>query len=149
MAQSLAKVNLHLVFSTKNRRPCLTETIQPRVHAYLAGTLRNLGSEVYAVGGYTDHVHLLFTLPRTLSISQLVEKVKTGSSKWLKDENGISDFYWQGGFGVFSISESDIPGVRHYIEGQHEHHHKRTFQEELRELFAEHGIEFDERYVWD
>jgi len=148
MPQSLSRMLVHLVFSTKNREPFIVPDRRDRLFEYLGGTLNALGCPVIRVGGMADHVHLLFVLSRTLSISEVVEQVKKESSKWAK-EHVHPAFYWQNGYGSFSVSPSNEPGVRAYIENQEEHHRVRSFQDEYRELLRKHGIEWDERYVWD
>ncbi len=148
MPQSLSRVLIHLVFSTKNREPFIAPELQDRVFTYLGGTLNALNCPVIRVGGIADHVHLLFVLARTLSISNVVEQVKKESSKWAK-EHVHPAFYWQNGYGAFSVSPSNEPGVRAYIENQEEHHRVQTYQDEFRALLRKHGIDWDERYVWD
>ena len=97
-----------------------------------------------------DHVHAIFSLSKNDALRKIVEEVKKGSSKWMKtDGTNNRDFHWQNGYAAFSVSESTLPDVRRYIENQREHHRKMAFQEELRALLTRHGIEFDERYVWD
>jgi putative transposase len=150
MPQSLSKVIVHIIFSTKNREPWLDPNIRPRMHAYLATICRDLGGEALRVGGVADHVHIVTTLPRTLSQAQMVEGIKKPSSKWIKAlEVRYRSFFWQRGYGVFSVSSSQHGAVLQYVETQEEHHRARTFQEEYRELLRRHGVEFDERYVWD
>jgi REP element-mobilizing transposase RayT len=148
MPQSLARVLLHLIFSTKHRESLINESLQQDMNAYFVGTLTEIGCVPIRAGGTSDHVHLLLALGRTLSIADLVEELKTGSSKWAK-EQGIAAFSWQAGYGVFSVSESKVPEVKRYIERQPEHHRHQTFQEEYREFLVRHGIDFDEQYVWD
>lgn len=150
MPQSLGRVIIHFVFSTKNREPWLDAEVRPRVHAYLATICRDLGGEAFRVGGVADHVHILTTLPRTLSQADMVEALKKTSSKWIKGvATKFGHFYWQRGYGAFSVSPSQLEAVLEYIGTQEEHHRTRTFQEEYREFLHKHGIEFDERYVWD
>ena len=150
MPQSLSKVILHIIFSTKNREPWLESNVRPRVHAYLATICRDLGAELVRVGGVVDHVHIVTTLPRTVSQAQLVEQIKKASSKWIKALDArYRGFFWQRGYGAFSVSLSQLDPVLQYIEAQQEHHRARTFQEEYRELLRRHGVDFDERYVWD
>jgi len=150
MPQSLSKVIVHIIFSTKNREPWLDAAIRSRVHAYLATICRDLGSEVLRVGGVADHVHIITTLPRTYSQSQFIEEIKKPSSKWIKSLD-VRDrgFFWQRGYGIFSVSPSQLETVLDYVHKQEEHHRTHTFQEEYRELLRRHGIEFDEQYVWD
>lgn len=150
MSQSLANVLIHVVFSTKNRAPVLDADVRKELHLYLVGILRNNGCHSLQVGGVEDHVHLLLALSRTLTIAQLVEHLKTGSSKWLKTKGeALRTFSWQGGYGAFSVSASHADDVVRYIQNQEEHHRKVSFQEELRRLCEENGVEIDERYVWD
>src|SRR5262249_38195923 len=116
--------------------------------AYLAGTLNKLKCPAIQVGGVADHVHLLFVLARTISLSKAVEEIKKSSSKWAK-ANGMPRFYWQSGYGAFSVSRSQEKRVIDYISRQEEHHRKLTFQNEFRLFLRKHGMEWDERYVWD
>lgn len=148
MPQSLARVLVHLVFSTKNREPLIALDHRERTFAYLAGTLNAIDCPAVIVGGVADHVHLLFVLARTLSLSKVVEEVKKESSKWAKT-NVHPEFYWQNGYGAFSVSPSMVKRVTEYIANQEEHHRTMTFQDELREMLRRHEIEWDERYVWD
>jgi REP element-mobilizing transposase RayT len=148
MPQSLARVLVHLVFSTKNREPFIGPQHRSRTFAYLAGTLNAIDCPVVTVGGVADHVHLLFVLGRTLPLSRAVEEVKKESSKWAK-ANVHPGFYWQNGYGAFSVSPSNVERVSEYIAGQEERHRTETFQDEFRELLHRHGVEWDERYVWD
>ena len=151
MPQSLARIIVHLVFSTKNRVPYLKDKeLREQLGAYMAGTMRNLGSQAIIVGCVEDHAHILCLLSKNIALKDLVEEVKTSSSKWVKPKRaGLHDFYWQNGYGAFSIGQSEFEVVRRYIANQEEHHRTRTFQDELRELFKQHAVEFDERYVWD
>jgi REP-associated tyrosine transposase len=150
MPQSLSKVILHIVFSTKDREPWLDSDVRPRMHAYLATICRDLGADLVRVGGVADHVHIVTTLPRTLSQAQLIEQIKKTSSKWIKTvDSRYRNFSWQRGYGAFSASPSQLEALLRYIEEQPEHHRTRTFQEEYRALLRKHGIDFDERYVWD
>jgi len=147
MPQSLSKVIVHIIFSTKNREPWLVSNVRPRVHAYVATICRDLGAELVRVGGVADHVHIVTTLPRTVTQAQLIERIKKTSSKWIKALDArYRRFFWQRGYGAFSVSPSELDAVLQYVETQ-EHHQTRTFQEEYRELLHRHGVEFDERYV--
>ena len=150
MAQSLSKVVLHIIFSTKDRESWLDSDVRPRMHAYLAAVCRDLGAQLVRVGGVADHVHIVTTLPRTLSQAQMIERIKKVSSKWIKTLDArYRGFFWQGGYGAFSVSPSQLDAVLQYVDTQQEHHRTRTFQDEYRELLRRHGIDFDERYVWD
>jgi putative transposase len=148
--QSLSKVIVHIVFSTKEREPFFDSDVRPRIHAYLATICRDLGGEVVGVGGVADHVHIVTTLPRTLSQAQMIEQIKKTSSKRIKEVDArYRRFFWQRGYGAFSVSPSQLEGVMQYVDARQEHHRMRTFQEEYRELLRKHGVDFDERYVWD
>ena len=151
MAQSLADVNLHIIFSTKHREALLPdEQLRQEMHAYLASIIKAYGSHPFIVGGTADHVHMLCSLPKVESYSKLIGEAKRNSSKWIKGKNSaLSGFHWQNGYGAFSVSHSLLPKVQDYIRNQEEHHRIRTFQEEFREFLMKHHIEFDERYVWD
>ena len=150
MPQSLSRVLIHLVFSTKNREPLLTPAIQSELHPYLAGALDNMNCPSLRVGGVEDHVHLFFGLCRTLTIAQVVESVKTSSSKWIKSKGGgFAGFHWQSGYGAFSVSQSDADAVVAYVAEQERHHQKMTFQDEYRRLLERYRINYDEQYVWD
>jgi REP element-mobilizing transposase RayT len=148
MPQSLAKVYLHCVFSTKNSTPWIEDFIRKDLHSYIIGTLSKLGSYVNEIYVNPDHLHVLCTLPRTLTIAELISKIKTPSSKWLKAK-GIRGFSWQDGYGCFSVSASKVYIVKKYILNQPEHHEKQTFKDEFRKFLKEYNIEYDERYVWD
>ncbi len=150
MPQSFALIIVHLVFSTKDRAPVLNTSIRPALHAYLATVARNAGCECFRVGGMADHVHLAISLSRITTSAKLVEELKTSSSKWLKSQSpAVTNFAWQRGYAAFSVGPSDLTALRHYIDTQEQHHHKQTFEEELRAFLAKYGIEHDERYMWD
>jgi REP element-mobilizing transposase RayT len=151
MPQSLANVTLHVIFSTKSRQPFLVDPqLRDKLAGYMVGTLKNIGCPSIITGVVQDHVHVLCNLSRTMTVAKLVEELKTFSSAWVKREvPELSEFYWQNGYGAFSVSQSNIPVVRRYIANQEEHHRVRTFQDEYRLFLKRHGIEFDERYVWD
>jgi REP-associated tyrosine transposase len=150
MPQSLSKVIVHIIFSTKDREPWLDSNMRPRMHAYLATISRDFGADLVQIGGVSDHVHIVTTLPRPLSQAQLIEKMKKLSSKWIKGVDArYRGFFWQRGYGAFSVSPSQLDAVLRYVDGQHKHHRTCSFQEEYRELLHRHGVDFDERYVWD
>lgn len=150
MSQSLSKIAVHLVFTTKNRQPLLHDDIRDELHRYMAGILAAMESPAIAIGSVADHVHVLCLLSRNVAVAKLVEHVKKGTSKWLKTKGDtLAGFYWQSGYGVFSVSESNIEQVKAYIAGQAEHHRKTTFQDEYRAFLRKHNVEYDERYVWD
>ncbi|HEV7226706.1 MAG TPA: IS200/IS605 family transposase [Pirellulales bacterium] len=151
MPQSLAQIYLHIVFSTKERRPFLQDrSIRDEMHAYLGGVCNNLGCPILRVGGVADHVHLLCRFGRTITVADLVQELKRESSKWAKTKSdSLRDFHWQNGYGAFSISPGHVESVRSYIANQEEHHRIVTFQDEFRRSLAKYGVEYDERYVWD
>lgn len=150
MPQSLAKIYLHLVFSTHDRRESIPDSMRDALHCYTATVLSNLGCHAILINSTKDHVHVLFELSRTLAVSKVVEDVKKSSSKWLKTQPGITDvFRWQNGYGVFSVSPSNLDAVRNYVAMQQEHHSRYTFQDELRTLLKKHDIKYNELHVWD
>jgi putative transposase len=149
--QSLSNILIHVVFSTKHRHPHLrTPELRGTMTGYMVGILRNIQCPSLIVGVVEDHVHLLCSLHRTVTVAGLVEKVKTSSSARIKEEDAtLKEFHWQNGYGAFSVSPSNIEQVQRYIAGQEEHHRRRTFQEEYRLMLERHGIRYDEQYVWD
>ncbi len=150
MSQSLTKNLIHLVYSTRHRQAWLTEETRTSLFAYQAGIYRQWDSPAIVIGGVEDHVHALFSLSKNHALKKVVEEVKKGSSKWMKAEGlRIRDFYWQQGYAAFSVSVSNVPTLKRYIEDQPRHHRRMNFQDELRGLLTRHGIEFDERYLWD
>ena len=151
MPQSLSAVYLHLVFSTKDRRPFLRDkTVRDALHAYMGGVSKTLDCPPLVVGGVEDHVHLLCRFARTITQAEWVKELKRISNGWLKEHgHDYADFEWQGGYADFSVSQSNLEQVKQYIASQEEHHRKTTFQDELRTLLRKHEIEFNERYVWD
>jgi putative transposase len=150
MPQSLSRVLLHVVFSTKHRQPFISGDLQPKLYGYLASVGREMGCEIYRIGGVADHVHLAVELSRTVTIADLVKKLKQTSSAWGKAQPGAPrDFEWQAGYGVFSIGQSQLADLLKYIDGQEEHHRVKSFQEEYLTFLAKYGIKPDERYVWD
>jgi REP element-mobilizing transposase RayT len=150
MPQSLSRILVHLIFSTKNRSPFLLKPIRPELHKYMAGILDEWDSPGIIIGSVADHAHLLFCLSKNHALSKVVEQVKKGSSKWIKNQGlRYANFHWQAGYGAFSVSQSNVPRVKSYIAGQEEHHRTRNFQDELRAFLRRHQIAFDERYVWN
>lgn len=124
--------------------------MRPALHAYLATVARNVDCECFRVGGVADHVHLAVRLSWTITMAQLIEELKTSSSKWLKTQSpALAAFAWQRGYGAFSVGPSDLNALLHYIDNQEEHHRTRTFQDEYRAFLKKYGIEYDGRYVWD
>ena len=150
MAQSLARIFVHLIFSTKDRAAVLAPGVRPDLRAYFVGILSHLECPCLEVGCVADHAHMLFVLHRTLSTADAVEEIKKGASKWLKTRGPtMRNFHWQNGYAAFSVSPSNEARVRAYILNQEEHHKKVTFQDEFRSFLRRHKVAFDERYVWD
>ncbi len=149
MPQSLSNILIHLVFSTKNRMLWLPDEWRDDLHGYLGGTVRKMGSELLAVNSVEDHVHLLFPLPRTITVADLVKGMKQSSTQWIREKQGSKAFHWQTGYAAFSISAGHHDAVIQYIGNQREHHQKTTFQDEYRRLLKKCGISYDERYLWD
>ena len=151
MPQSLAALYLHLVFSTKERRPFLQDkSLRDSLHQYLGGISNTLECPPIRIGGVEDHVHVLARFCRTLSLAEWVKELKRVSSAWVHQQvASLATFQWQAGYGVFSVSQSNLDQVAEYVANQEEHHRQFSFQDELRSLFHKHQIEFDERYVWD
>jgi REP element-mobilizing transposase RayT len=151
MAQSLSKVYLHIVFSTKNHIRYLNESgIQKELFSYTATILKAKECPAITVGGHIDHIHILCILSRTISIADLLRTIKRSSSKWLKTKHAsLSDFQWQNGYSAFSVSQSGVDSVRRYINTQDEHHKKMSYKEELIRFFEKYQVSYDDRYVWD
>jgi REP element-mobilizing transposase RayT len=150
MGQSLVKNYIHIVFSTKHRQPIILPQYEDELHSYLGGICKNLDCQPIKVGGYTDHIHILCMLSKKIALMKLLEEVKSHSSKWMKTKDEqLKNFYWQDGYGAFSVNPAEIDRVIAYIANQHEHHSKKTFQDEYRAFLKKYNVEYDERYVWD
>ncbi len=150
MPQSLSRILVHIIFSTKNRKPLLQGQIRSELYSYLASVLQECESPALKIGGTADHVHILCSLSKNYALAKVVEEFKKSSSKWLKTKGeAFQSFYWQNGYGGFSVSQSDTDVVIRYIEKQEEHHRRMTFQEEYRKFLEKYRIPYDERYVWD
>src|SRR5437867_12751720 len=150
MPQSLSSILIHLVFSTKNREPFITPAIEAELHPYMASIFRALKSPSLTIDGTSDHIHILFSLGRIITVADLVEEVKTGSSKWIKTKAPeFRNFHWQKGYGAFSIGQANVAALKRYIRSQKQHHRRVTFEDEYRNFLKRYEIEYDERYVWD
>jgi REP element-mobilizing transposase RayT len=151
MPQSLSQIYVHLTFSTKLRRPFLRDRgICDALYGYLIGTCVNLGCPSKKINGWEDHIYIPCSLNKTMSVSELVREIKRSSSDWIKDQSkSLPDFYWQAGYGAFSVSQSHVETIQNYIANQAEHHRTETFQDEFRRLCVKYGVELDERYAWD
>lgn len=148
MPQSLSKIYIHVVFSTKHHKKLIAEHVRGELQKYIIGCLSNIKSYVEEIYANPEHIHILCTLPRTINIAQIISKIKAPSSKWMKTK-GISNFEWQDGYAAFSVSASSVNAVKRYILNQPDHHKKQSFKEELITFFENYGVDFDERYVWD
>lgn len=149
MGQSLAKLYLHLTFSTKDRYPFIQKEWETKLYAYIAGILKNLESPSLIVNGNKDHIHVLFVLSKNVALAKVVEIVKKESSRWVRLQAYTNKFSWQTGYACFSVSSSKIEYTRKYIQHQIEHHEKQSFQNELGNFLTEYDICFDERYIWN
>lgn len=150
MAQTLTSLLVHIVFSTKQRADLITPEIEPELYAYLGGIAANHQSVLLASGGTANHVHLLVSLSKNIALKDLLQNLKQDSSKWLKTKGqAFAGFYWQDGYGAFSLGQSQVPNVRTYLAKQKMHHQEVKFEDELVELLEKYGVEYDERYLWD
>jgi putative transposase len=150
MAQSFAKIYIHLIFSTKNRERCISHDVGIELHGYMGGILNGLGCAPIEINAEPDHVHLLFAMTRSETIGNVVGQLKQSSSDWLRNRDPqFRNFEWQAGYGAFSVSQSGVEEVRRYIRGQRQHHKNATFQDEFRAFLKRYEIEFDERHAWD
>ena len=150
MAQSLSKVYAHIIFSTKKRRNLIDESIEPALFNYLGGVCKAFECFPVQVGGYRNHVHILCVQSKKITQIKLLEEVKKRSSKWIKTQDSrYSDFYWQDGYGIFSVSPARVEQVANYIRNQKKHHEKLSFKQEFRRFLKAYQVEYDERYIWD
>ncbi len=150
MAQTLVKNYLHIVFSTKHRRPFIVPSIEKELYFYLTGLCIELGCYPLKIGGYLDHVHILCNLSKKITLATFMEKLKGHSSKWIKTKGEeFRNFYWQGGYGAFSISDSDLPRLIRYLDNQHEHHQKKAFKEEYVAFLEEYKMNYNPQFLWN
>jgi putative transposase len=150
MAQSLSDVLIHIVFSTKERYPFIEPAIEDELYAYISAICRNLNSPVIQINGMSDHIHVLLSLGKTITISKLISEMKSNSSRWIKSKgNQYKQFAWQNGYGTFSVARPNIEAVIAYIGKQKDHHKKISFKEELLKLLNRAKITYDEKYLWD
>lgn len=150
MGQSLIKTYIHIVFSTKNRQSLIHPPIEEELHSYLGGICKKLECQPLKVGGFTDHVHILCMLSPKITLMKLLEELKSHSSKWIKTKGAeYKNFYWQNGYGTFSVNPNQVDIVVTYISNQRDHHSKKSFQDEYRAFLKKYQMEYDERYVWD
>lgn len=150
MAQSFTNLIYHLVFSTKNREPIITDKLKPRLYDYIGGTIRNKGGISLAIGGMNDHIHILTKLRPDKAVSDVLRDLKANATGWMHDVfPEAKDFSWQKGYGAFTVSASQIPKVKNYILNQEKHHKNiGTFRDEFIKLLKANEIEYDERYLF-
>jgi len=149
MAHTFTNLLSHVIFSTKDRLPLLTPDLRPDMLAYLGGIVRKLHGKVIESNARADHVHCLLSLPPTLAVAEALRVLKSNSSLWVHETRHRKVFAWQTGYGAFSVSQSNVPAVARYIRNQDQHHRKVSFQEEFIAFLKRHGIEYDERYIWE
>jgi REP element-mobilizing transposase RayT len=149
MSHRFTSLFTHLIFSTKDRFPHLDREIAPECLAYIGGIIKNIGGRRIAIGGVTDHVHLLVDMPATMALSDLVRTIKSNSSKWIHENRNRPKFGWQMGYSAFSVSRSGVDGVIRYIRNQEAHHRRVSYQDEVRAFLKKHGMTCDERHMWE
>ncbi len=150
VANTYTSLHYHFTFSTKNREPWIVPKIENRVWAYIGGIARKHKMTAIQLGGIEDHIHALVLAPPILAPSQIAQYLKGDSSKWIHEEfPNLRAFAWQDGYGGFTVSKSQVPDLIEYIKNQRQHHRKKTFKEEYLELLKKHGVDYDERYIWD
>src|SRR6266498_2232739 len=148
MPNTFTQILYHIVFTPKNREPCIAKARRDDLYGYIWGINKNLNCHLYRIGGVEDHVHILTSVHPTVALADLVKDIKTSTSSWIKNENVFPNFtHWQDGYGAFTVSHSDKDPVIEYIKGQEEHHKKVSFKDELREFLIKHGVKFDEKYL--
>jgi putative transposase len=149
MANTYTNLLYHIVFSTKNRLPLIEPSVRKDLHSYLGGIVRELGGTALEIGGVADHVHLLVKLTPKTALSDFMRVLKASSSKWMNEQKmKLRKFGWQDGYAAFSVSKSQAPEVRKYIQDQERHHQRLGFQEEFLKLLRLYEIDYDERYIW-
>jgi putative transposase len=150
MPQSLVKNYIHTIFSTKNRLPMIDTVIEKNLHTYIGGICNRLECEPIMIGGHVDHIHILSSLSKKLPLIEFIEEVKGHSSRWIKTKGqNYSGFYWQKGYGAFSVNPSELSIISEYVSMQKEHHAHKTFQDEYRQFLRKYQVLFNEQYVWD
>jgi len=149
MSKSYTNLLYHIIFSTRERVPLITDSRKPRLYEYIGGTVRGLGGNSLAIGGIEDHLHLLAKLRPDKAVSSVLRDLKANSSGWMHDIfPEIREFSWQNGYGAFTVSASQIPAVTRYIANQEQHHRKCSFRDEFVEILSVNKVEFDERFLW-
>jgi len=150
MSQSLAQIYIHIVFSTKYRKPLIQPEIEEELYAYIGGIIKSLKGNSIKINGVSNHIHILATLPKTITLSKFLEEIKRSSSKWIKTKGeDYKNFSWQRGYGAFSVSSYKVDVVKNYIAKQKEHHKSKDFKAEFIKFLDEYKVEYDDRYLWD
>ena len=150
MGQSLVQNYIHIVFSTKHREPMIDVAIEKELHNYLGGICKNMDCQPITIGGYNNHIHILCMLSKKIALVSLMEELKSHSSKWMKSKGeAYQNFYWQDGYGAFSVNPRETELVVNYITNQKQHHQDKTFENEYRAFLKKYEVEYDDRYVWD
>ena len=150
MAGTYTNLLYHIIFSTKHRENLIDDTLKSELYKYIGGIIRGEGGVLMEIGGMPDHLHLTARFKPAISVSDMLQKIKGNSSKWVNERpDRRTRFGWQDGYGAFSVSESQLPKANDYIRQQAEHHRHKTFKEEFLEFLERHGVEYDERYLWD
>jgi REP element-mobilizing transposase RayT len=150
MPQSLSKVYAHIIFSTKHRNNMIDNHIESDLYNYLGGICRDLECNPIQIGGHKNHVHILCLLSRKVAQMKLIREIKQGSSKWIKTMGSeYANFYWQDGYGIFSVSPTNVDRLIDYIQNQHIHHQQQSFKEEFILFLKKYGVDYDKRYLWE
>lgn len=150
MSQSLVKNYVHIVFSTKHREDFIDEKIEKELFSYMAVICKNLESTALQIGGTHNHIHILCVLSKKIALMKLVQEIKANSSRWIKAKGEkYANFFWQDGYGAFSVAEENLFIIRNYIRNQRQQHQKIHYKEELIDIFEKHKMKYDEKYLWD
>ena len=150
MSHTYSAMTVHIVFSTKNRAPIIDPSIEDELYLYLSGIIESRGAVLYKIGGIEDHIHIVIRIKPTLSIPELLRYIKTSSAKWVNDHHKIKGhFNWQIGYGIFTVSESQLDRVIAYVNNQKKHHHHKTYKTEFVQLLKKHNVDYDPQYIWD
>lgn len=150
MGQSLSQIYIHIIFSTKKRKPLILPEVEKELDAFLGGICNRLDSTPLKIGGTANHVHILCKLSKKVALMKLLEDVKSHSSSWVKTKSDkLKNFYWQDGYGAFSVNPAEVDVVINYIANQKEHHKQKSFKEEFRAFLKKYNVDYDERYVWE
>jgi putative transposase len=150
MSQSITKIIIHIIFSTKKRIPYLTPQISSKLYAFISKALQNRDCYVLKIGGYSNHIHILCTMSKKHIFENIIREIKICSSKWMKTQDAqFADFCWQKGYGVFSVNPGNLDAIINYIATQNVHHKKFDFQDEFRAILQQCNVEYNEKYLWD